>query len=187
MGPGGFVCPRAVGCRRARPLCVPVGGGPPASRPRREPLARCVVSKPGQAPPPPTDTAAGPSGALHTGGAVSLECGWVRRLEARPGPAAAHGHRGRSLRRPPHRRRLSLIGGSVRRLEARPGPPPPTGTAARPWTLGGLLVLQSFWGVRLRVVTNVVNPSSFLCGVLSGCYKRRQSDGFFVENGGFGA
>ena len=72
---------------------------------------------------------------------------------------------------------------------SKPGqaPPPPTGTAARPWTLGGLLVLQSFWGVRLRVVTNVVNPSSFLCGVLSGCYKRRQSDGFFVENGGFGA
>ena len=74
-------------CRRVRPLCVPVGGGPPASRPRREPLARRVVSKPGQAPPPPTGTAADPSGALHTGGAVSLECGWVRRLEARPGPA----------------------------------------------------------------------------------------------------
>ena len=47
-------------------------------------------------PPVPTSTAArlsGPSGALHTGGAVSLACGWVRRLEARPGPAAAHGHR----------------------------------------------------------------------------------------------
>ena len=29
----------------------------------------------------------GPSGTLHTGGAVSLMCGWVRRLEARPGPA----------------------------------------------------------------------------------------------------
>ena len=44
-----------------------MGGGPPASRPRREPAAR--------------------------------------RLEARPGPAAAHGHRSqafRSLRRPPH-------------------------------------------------------------------------------------
>ena len=53
-------------------LCVPVGGGPPASRPRREPSARRVVSKPGQAPPPPTGTAArpsGPSGTLHTGGA----------------------------------------------------------------------------------------------------------------------
>ena len=31
-------------------LGVPVGGGPPASRPRREPLARRVASKPGQAP-----------------------------------------------------------------------------------------------------------------------------------------
>ena len=58
------------GCWRARPLCVPVGGGPPASRPRRE---------------------------------LRL----ARRLEARPGPAAAHRHRGRSLRRPPHRRRLA--------------------------------------------------------------------------------
>ena len=52
---------------------VPVGGGPPASRPRREPLARRVVSKPGQAPPPPTGTAADPSGALHTGGAWCTE------------------------------------------------------------------------------------------------------------------
>ena len=57
------------GRRMARPLCVPVGGGPPASRPRSE---------------------------LRS----------ARRLEARPGPAAAHRHRGRSLRRPPHRRRL---------------------------------------------------------------------------------
>ena len=41
---------------RARPLCVPVGGGPPAGRPRCE---------------------------LRS----------ARRLEARPGPAATHGHR----------------------------------------------------------------------------------------------
>ena len=64
----------------------------------------------------------GPSGALHTGGAALLMCGWVRRIEARPGsaglavasnrsgcpcvarpcPAAAHRHRGQvpqSLRR----------------------------------------------------------------------------------------
>ena len=36
-------------------------------------------------------------------------CGWVRRLEACPGPAASHGRRSqalRTLRRPPHRRRL---------------------------------------------------------------------------------
>ena len=55
-----------------------------------------VVSKPGQAPPPPTGAAARPSGtsgALHTSGAWSLMCGSARRLEARPGPAAAHGRR----------------------------------------------------------------------------------------------
>ena len=53
---------------RAGLLGVPVGGGPPARRPRRE---------------------------LRS----------ARRLEARPGPATAHGHRSqalRSLRRPPH-------------------------------------------------------------------------------------
>ena len=48
----------------AGPLCVPVGGGPPASRPRRE---------------------------LRS----------ARRLEARPGPATAHGHRSQALLRPP--------------------------------------------------------------------------------------
>ena len=83
MGPGGFVMPswRAVwlcgptgvpgagglGCG-AGLLCVPVGGGPPASRPRCE---------------------------LRS----------ARRLEARPGPAATHGHRSlahQSLRCPPH-------------------------------------------------------------------------------------
>ena len=55
-------------CCRSGLLGVPVGGGPPASRPRRE---------------------------LRS----------ARRLEARPGPAAAHGRRSqalRSLRRPPH-------------------------------------------------------------------------------------
>ena len=57
------------GCRRARPLCVPVGGGPPASRPR-------------------------------------CELRLARRLVVRPGPATAHRHGGRSLRRPPHRQCL---------------------------------------------------------------------------------
>ena len=47
-------------------------------------FARRVGSKPGQAPPPPTGTAAGPSGALHTSGAWLLVCGSVRRLEAWP-------------------------------------------------------------------------------------------------------
>ena len=93
-GPGYFACPWAA----ARPRAV-----------RAAILkARRVVSKPGQAPPPPTGTAARPSsssGTLHTSGAWSLMHGSVHRLEARPGPATAHGHRSqalRSLRRPPH-------------------------------------------------------------------------------------
>ena len=69
-GVGGAVWSHGC-CGRAGLLGVPVGGGPPASRTRRE---------------------------LRS----------ARRLEARPGPAAAHGHRSlalRSLLRPPHRRR----------------------------------------------------------------------------------
>ena len=72
--PGCCVCPWAA----ARPLAV-----------RAASFARRVVSKPGQAPPPPTGTAArpsGPSGALHTSGAGSLFGSSTRRLEARPGP-----------------------------------------------------------------------------------------------------
>ena len=49
------------------------------------------ISRPALALPPPTSTAArpsGPSGALHTGGACS-----VCRLNVWPGPAAAHGRR----------------------------------------------------------------------------------------------
>ena len=57
--------PRAGAAIAAGLLGVPVGGGPPARRPRRE---------------------------LRS----------VRRLEARPGPAAAHGHRSLALRQPPH-------------------------------------------------------------------------------------
>ncbi len=56
FGPGCLVRPRAA----ARPLAV-----------RAVSFARRVVSKPGQAPPPPMGTAArrsGPSGALHTDG-----------------------------------------------------------------------------------------------------------------------
>ena len=65
------------------------------------------ISRPALALPPPTSTAArpsGPSGALHTGGACS-----VCRLNVWPGPAAAHGRRSqvlRSLWRLPRRRRV---------------------------------------------------------------------------------
>ena len=68
-----------------RALCVPVGGGPPASRPRRE---------------------------LRS----------ARRLEARPSPAAAHGHRSlalRSLRRPSHQ--WGLVANVARCVGSKPG------------------------------------------------------------------
>ena len=94
MAPLVFWAPGVLSCW-AGLLCVPVGGGPPASRPRRE---------------------------LRS----------ARRLEARPGPAAAHRHRGRSLRRPPHLWRLVAVCGWMRRLVVRPVLPLPTGTAAMP-------------------------------------------------------
>ena len=68
VGPGRLVRPWAA----ARPRAV-----------RAASFARRFVSKPGQAPPPPTGAAAWPTGALHTGGAGSLMCGSARRLEAR--------------------------------------------------------------------------------------------------------
>ena len=137
------------GRRRPRPLCVPVGGGPPASRPRRE---------------------------LRS----------ARRLEARPGPATAHGHRSlalRSLRRPPHRRRCvaHVWLGALSRSLARP-----RRSSQALWTPNVVwLVVLGFWGAPLCVVTNVVNRRCFPCGFLIRCYKRRQSDGFFAENQGF--
>ena len=92
LGPGGFVMPpwrvgvvapdrSPAAARPARPLAVRAasfarrvvskpGQAPQASR--RPPIGRgvCVLSV--QAPPPPTGTAAGPYGALHTSGARSL-------------------------------------------------------------------------------------------------------------------
>ena len=60
FGPTGVSGAGGPGCG-AGLLCVPVGGGPPASRPRRE---------------------------LRS----------ARRLEARPGPTTAHGHRSQAHR-----------------------------------------------------------------------------------------
>ena len=78
--------------------------------------------------------------------------------------------------------------GNCMRICADQAPPPLTGTAA--WSLYSLGASRgsrvlSFWGALVRVVTNVVSPRSFSCGFLRCCYKRRQSGGFFVENGGF--
>ena len=145
---------RPHGCsgrRRGRPLCVPVGGGPPASRPRCE---------------------------LRS----------ARRLEARPGPATAHRHRGRSLRRPPHQWGL-VCWRMVRRVGSLSGQvlPPPMGTPAAPSGPSNVVcfVVLRFGDAPMRVVTNVVNRRCFSCGFLIRCYKRRQSDGFFAENQGF--
>ena len=140
VGPGCLVCPWAA----ARPLAV-----------RAASFARRVVSKPGQAPPPPTGTAArpsGPSGALRTSGAGLLACGLARCREARSGPAglaapflllllvvplvfrAPEGPAAREARRPHF----------VRRRASKPGqaPPPPTGTAAG---LSGALHIGGAW------------------------------------------
>ena len=94
------------------PAAVCAGGRRPAREiATREPDgSEWSISRPALALPPPTGTAAvpsGPSGALHIGGTCVA---WT-------GPAATHRHRGRALRsllRPPHRRRsrnsrLSLV------------------------------------------------------------------------------
>ena len=89
---------RRIVCLWAWPLCVLVGGGPPARSPHASLTARSGRSR---SPPVPS----GPSGALHTSGAWLLMCGSARRIEARPGPATAHGRRRlalRSLRHPSH-------------------------------------------------------------------------------------
>ena len=58
--------------------------------------------------------------------------GSARRLEARPGPAAAHGHRGHALRCPPHRRRCVVVCGGQ-------ALPPPMDTAVIPSGPSGTL------------------------------------------------
>ena len=95
-----FRAPEAPAARWGGLLCVPTGvpgaGGPgrcvcrwAAARPRAvraASFARRVASKPGQAPPPPTGTAADPSGALHTSWAWCAEVwfGALSRDPARP-------------------------------------------------------------------------------------------------------
>ena len=127
-----LVCPWAA----ARPLAV-----------RAASFARRVVSKPGQAPPPPTDIAAMPRrlrGVLRSGGAdpVSVRLSRCPRAPQpgpagfaassdraalilfRLGPAAAHGHRSQvpqASQRPP-------IGRSD---EHSPAPPQPTNSGIR--------------------------------------------------------
>ena len=131
-------------------LGAPVGGGPPASRPRRElRSARRLEARPGpaaahghrsQASQPPTGTAADPSGALHTSGAWSLFGSSTRRLKARPGPAAVraaccclwpHGCSGRRRARPPAR-----LGGLTSFGATPRSPPVPSGPSGALRTSG---------------------------------------------------
>ena len=108
-----------------------------------------------------------------SGAAVGLGCFVCPWAAARPRAVRAAslrlGASPRSPARPRHRPRAP-----------QPGPSTPCGRH------GGSRVL-SFWGARVRVVTNVVNPRCFSCGFLMRCYKRRQSNGYFAENAGFWA
>ncbi len=135
-----------------------------------------------------------------------LMCYWVRCFEARPGPAP------RRVPYPQFRMQfpdtcssslsekpgistitfqsMKCAWGNCMRICADQAPPPLTGTAA--WSLYSLWASRgsrvlSIWGAQVRVVTNVVKPRCFSCGFLPRCYKRRQSNGFFAENGGIWA
>ena len=95
-------------------------------------IARRVVSKPGQTPPPPTSTTARPtnsSGTLHTSGVCPF-C--VYPIQAPPPPTSA-------AARPTNSSRTLHTSGAVvadvaRRIVSKPGqaPPPPTSTTAGP-------------------------------------------------------
>ena len=188
---------RAALCARGRrparepsALRASLGASPRSpARPHHRPLA------PRQIPPAPFTPAA--------------LCRWsvlVCRLEARPGPVP------RSVPYPQFRMQfpdtcssslsekpgistitfqsMKCAWGNCMRICADQAPPPLTGTAA--WSLYSLWAswgsrVLSFWGGLVRVVTNVVNPRSFSCGFLPRCYERRQSEGFFAENGCFWA
>ena len=114
---------RRIVCLWAWPLCVLVGGGPPARSPHASLTARSGRSRgppwPCRRPPAPRPGPPDPPAPSTPVGPCVPTCGWARRLEARPGPAAAHRHRGlalRTLRRPPH-----LWGRVCRRVAGRLG------------------------------------------------------------------
>ena len=144
----------------------------------------------------------GPSGALHTGGAwrAGVWTGALSRSPARPchRPSISHviplrlvqtlnWYRwncnvfgvSRKMTAINYVRNLGGGGVVAARGHHSQAPPLPVGV------MGFSRV--EFWGALVRVVTNVVNPRRFSCGFLIRCYKRRQSEGFFAENGGFWA
>ena len=150
---------RAAWCARGRRPAREIATHEPAARsdrsrgppwPRRRPRA----PQPGPPIPPAPSTPVGPG---------VLRSGLARCLAIRPGPATAHRHRGRSLRRPPHQWcQVADVAQCVGLLFGQ-ALPPPTGAAARPWTLGGAACVAVILG---RSATR--------------CYKRRQSEVFFV-------
>ena len=128
VGPGCWLCPWAA----ARPRAV-----------RAASFARRVVSKPGQAPPPPTGTAArpsAPSGALHTGGACGSGVWPGQDPPPLTGAVARPRHRPRALqpgpvRSPPVPSGPSgalHTGGACGSGVPGQAPPPHAGAAARP-------------------------------------------------------
>ena len=86
VGPGCLVCPW-VGL-----LGVPVGGGPPVRLPHASLTAPRSISKPGQAPPPPTAAAARPFGSATAHGRRSQALRFRRRPRPpQPGPVSNPG------------------------------------------------------------------------------------------------
>ena len=75
---------RRVACPPARRVVSKPGQAPQATR--RPPIGRCLVRVLALAPPPHTGTAAAPSGALHTSGALPLTCGRGVVLKLVPAP-----------------------------------------------------------------------------------------------------
>ena len=148
------------------PAAVCAGG----RRPAREPSAlRASLgasprspARPRHRPPAPRQIPPAPSTPVGPG---VLRSGLARCLAIRPGPAAAHRHRGRSLRRPPHQWcQVADVAQCVGLLFGQ-ALSPPTGTAAWPWTLGGAACVAVILG---RSATR--------------CYKRRQSEQHFVRS-----
>ena len=76
-------------------LVVPQVFRAPSGPAAREIATRELAARSGRSRSPPVPS--GPSDALHASEARSLIGGSARRLEARPGPAAAHGHRSQAL------------------------------------------------------------------------------------------
>ena len=164
------------------PTGVPGAGGPgrcvcrwAAARPRAvraASFARRVASKPGQAPPPPTGTAADPSGALHTCGAWCADvclCFVSKPGQAPPLPTGtAAGFSGPSGALHTCGAGALMCACASSRSPARPRYRP---RAPQPGPMDPQCGLACRAGILGR---------SAAC-----CYKRRQSEGFFAENQGF--